>query len=170
MFNNPITTNTTNTIVIRIPDLSDLQGLIYLWRGQYDYHHNLDSTYYVSNSEELDKKFKKYLEQAIKKSNPNILVAEKEGKLIGFITYEKVDADYFDTNIIEHGDILELYVDPKYRKMGAGKKLMIEVEKFFKNKGVEYLSLQCSTFNKNALDFYKKYGFTNRQSLLYKRI
>jgi len=159
-----------NKITIRKPSLDDLPSLIVLWHGQYKYHHDLDSTYYVSNSTKLDKKYEQYLSQAINKNDPYILVAVQENILVGFITYEKVDAGYFDTNIVEHGDVLELYLDPKYRKTGIGKKLMAEVEKFFKNEGINFMRLQCSTFNKNALGFYKDIGFTNRQSLLYKKI
>jgi|GEM_PF-872309 len=157
-------------ITIRKPDIKDLPKLITLWQQQYEYHHDLDSQYYVSNSEELNKKFQSYLTKAIKENAPYILIAKDDNKMIGFITYEKVDADYFDTNFKEHSDILELFVKEDYREKGVGKLLMDKVEKFFKNKGINTLSLQCSTFNKNALSFYKHLGLVNRQTLLYKKI
>lgn len=157
-------------IKIRKPNLKDLPQLIPLWQKQYAYHHDLDSDYYVSNSAQLDEKFKKYLTKAIEKDDPYILVAEKEGKLVGFVTYEKAEADYFDTNFTEHGDILELFVENTYRKKGIGKLLMDTVEKIFKDQGLDIINLQCSTFNKNALSFYKNLGLVNRQSLLYKKI
>ena len=160
----------SNNINIKKPALSDLPNLIELWRGQYKYHHYLDSTYYVPNSPSLDKKFEEYLKQAIEKNDPNILVAEMGNRLVGFITYEKTDADYFDTNFVEHGDVLELFITPEFRNKDVGKKLMNEVEETFQKDGIKFMSLQCSTFNKNALRFYKEEVFTNRQSLLYKKI
>ncbi len=157
-------------VTIRKPNLKDLPALIVLWHGQYDYHHDIDSTYYVPNSKELDQKFRKYLKKAILKNGPYILLAEVDNEPVGFVTYEKSHVDYFDTKIVEYGDIIELYVRPEYRKQGIGKQLMEEVERFFRDKGIEYLSLGCSTFNKDALDFYENFGFVNRQSLLYKSL
>lgn len=157
-------------IKIRKPNTNDLPKLITLWQQQYEYHHDLDSQYYVSNSQELDKKFKSYLTKAIEENDPYILVAEDDDEMVGFITYEKADADYFDTNFVVHGDVLELFVKESYRKKGVGKLLMDEVEKFFKDQGINTLSLQCSTFNKNALSFYEHLGLINRQTLLYKEI
>jgi|SRR3990167_9023183 len=157
-------------IDIKKPTLDDIPGLLSLWRGQYDYHHDLDSTYYVPNSNDLDKKFQLYLTEAVVNNRPHILIATSEDKIVGFVTYEKVEADYFDTSIVEHGDVLELYIDDRYRKYGIGNKLMSKVENFFKGEGLEFMSLQCSTYNKNALDFYSKSGYINRQSLLYKKI
>ena len=75
------------------PQRAELPGLIKLWESQYKYHHNLDSIYYVSTSSPLKKKFRGYLEKAINKNKPNILVAKKDGKLVGFITYKITGAD-----------------------------------------------------------------------------
>jgi ribosomal protein S18 acetylase RimI-like enzyme len=152
------------------PGVKDLDRLIPLWEEQYKYHHDLDSDYYVKNSEELTKKFREYLTKCIEKDDPYILVAELEGEFVGFITFEIDDADYFDTNIKKYGSVLELYVSKKHRRKGIGTKLMKSVEDFFKSKGLEWVELQCSSYNEMALMFYDKSDFKNRQTLLFKRL
>ena len=152
------------------PQLAELPELIKLWKGQYKYHHNLDSIYYVSTSSPLRKKFREYLEKAINKNRPNILVARKRGKLVGFITYEVTKADYFDTNIEKYGEVIELFVSENYRKKGVGKKLLQGAEAYFRQNGIEWIELQVSTFNRNAISAYKHLDYQNRQSLMFKKL
>ncbi|MFC1627344.1 GNAT family N-acetyltransferase [Patescibacteria group bacterium] len=152
------------------PSLNDIPELLKLWRGQYKYHNDLDNYYYVSNSIELDNKFTKYLKIAINKNNPNILIATINNQIVGFITFEKSSTDYFDTKIKQYGEVIELFVSKEFRKRGIGKKLLTKVEKYFSEKGIEHIEIQCSTFNKDALDFYKNSNYVNRQTLLFKKI
>lgn len=152
------------------PHLKQLSDLISLWEKQYDYHHNLDNQYYVVNSESLKQKFEKYLTKAIKANDPYILIAQVDNKIAGFITFEKGPADYFDTQIKEYGEVIELFVDNQYRKLGIGKKLLAAAEKHFTQRKIKYVKVQSSSFNQNALEFYKHLKYINRQTLLFKKI
>lgn len=51
-----------------------------------------------------------------------------------------------------------LWVSDKYRKSGIGSKLLLKVEKTAKEKGCKFIHLD--TFSFQAIDFYKKYGYT----------
>lgn len=152
------------------PTLSDLSEIITLWKKQYVYHHSLDAEYYVSDSKLLGKSFKKYLTKAIKENKPYILVARVNNKIVGFVTFNKETADYFDTRIKEYGEVIELFVESSYRNKGAGKGLMQEVERHLSKLGLTHVKLQSSTFNKSALSFYQRLGYINRQTLLFKKI
>ncbi len=149
-------------IEITKPEIKDLDRLISLWQEQYKYHNDLDSDYYVKNSDGLTKKFHKYLTKCVEKDNPYILVAELEGDFVGFITFEIDEADYFDTNIKKFGSVLELYVSENHRRKGVGTKLMKSAEDFFQSKGLQWVELQCSSYNEMALMFYDKSDFKNR--------
>ena len=152
------------------PQLSEITELIKLWESQYKYHHDLDPVYYVSNSSLLRKKFKEYLEKAINKDKPNILVAKEDKNLIGFITYKINEIDYFDTNIKKYGEVIELFVRHDYRKRGVGKELLQKTEEYLKQKGIKWIEVQVSTFNKNAISAYKHMGYQNHQTLMFKNI
>jgi GNAT superfamily N-acetyltransferase len=150
------------------PNESHLTDLISLWRGQYDYHHGLDPVYYVNNSEDLDKKFEDYTKKAINDDEPMILIAEVDGELVGFVTYNKESNDYMDSNITEYGVVIELFVKESFRGKGIGALLLNEVEKYFKSQGMKFMEIQCSTFNDNALKFYSSKNYKNRQTFVFK--
>ena len=104
------------------------------------------------------------------KNTPNILVAKIEEDIVGFVTFEKAEADYFDTKIKEYGEVIELFVLEKFRKKGIGKKLLTAAEEYFVKIGLNYVELQLSVFNSNAIDFYKYMGYASKQALYFKKI
>lgn len=66
------------------------------------------------------------------------------GGLIGEICWNWLEIQY-------------LVVDQQYRKLGYGRKLMMEAERIAKEKRCEFIKLDTLSFQ--ALDFYKKEGF-----------
>jgi ribosomal protein S18 acetylase RimI-like enzyme len=158
-------------ITITRPTLNDLENILELWKGQYDFHHKLDNIYYVPFDNTTIPSFKKYLKKAIKKNTPRILIAKDDnGTLVGFITYDVSTSDYFDTNIKKYGEIIELFVDPRFRRQKIGTKLMQSVEGEFKKEGVNILKLQVSTFNQTAIALYQTLNYINRQTFMFKKI
>lgn len=152
------------------PTINDLPLILNLWQKQYDFHHKLDNFYYVPFNNLTKIKFKKYLTKAIKLNNPCLLIAKIDKEIIGFITFSISKSSYFDSNIEKYGEIIELYVDQKYRRKGIGNLLMSETEKFFKKQNIKILKLQVSSFNQNTIEFYNHLGYTNRQTLMFKEL
>ncbi len=74
---------------------------------------------------------------------------EEDGKLIaGLIAYMSVyKILYVDT----------LFVDEKYRRQGYGRKLMQEMERQAKERGVN--TIRLDTFNWQGTEFYKALGY-----------
>ena len=48
----------------------------------------------------------------------------------------------------------DLYINPDYRGLGYGKKLLKEVAKIAVERGCERLDWQCLDWNKSSIDFY----------------
>lgn len=157
-------------VVVRRPTLKDLQALFKLWKQQTDFHYELDPVYYSSSAPDEDKQFEKYFTNALLTNDPYFFLAEVEGIGVGFITYKKGKASYFDTVIQEYGWVLELFIHPEYRNHGIGTRLMEEVAKFFKSEGLQYVKVEVSTHNTNALQFYKKNGFISHVDMMYKKL
>jgi len=87
-----------------------------------------------------------------------ILIAERDGKLCGYILAE------YDGSFLH---ILSFGVYPEYRKNGMGSALINELEKIAKiNKEVKALSLNVHAGNNNAIAFYEKYGFKKVNKLV----
>lgn len=80
------------------------------------------------------------------------LVAEKQGKIIGF-------ALYFTNYSTWKGKCLYLedfFVLPEYRGTGVGSILFDEVVRIAKEKGVKRMDWQVLDWNEPALNFYRK--------------
>jgi len=84
------------------------------------------------------------------------LVAEFMGHVIGYVmgSIEKRKG--------LRGHVLSIAVHPMYRGYGIGKKLMFELEKRFKARGVSRVYLEVSVDNTIALNMYRKLGYTIR--------
>lgn len=159
-----------NEVILRRPVHKDLAALFALWKKQTAFHYELDPLYYVPNAPDEDKQFESYFTKALETNDPYFFVAEVNGILVGFITYKKGHANYFDTTIQEYGWVLELFVDTEYRNHGIGTKLMEEAAKFFKSEGLHYIKVEISAHNTNAMQFYKNNGFVSHVNLVYKKI
>jgi len=58
------------------------------------------------------------------------------------------------------GWINYLAVEPEYQKKGIGRSMMTFTEKILKELGCPKINIQVRDTNKNAIDFYKKTGFS----------
>ncbi len=84
------------------------------------------------------------------------LVAEEDGQMVGTVI------GGFDGR---RGLIYHLAVDPTYRQRGIGAMLMDEVEKRLKAKGCIRCYLMVADDNVNAIEFYKKRGWGNMDTI-----
>ncbi|MGG1663342.1 GNAT family N-acetyltransferase [Brevibacillus sp. NRS-1366] len=78
----------------------------------------------------------------------NLFVKDAEGRIFGGIVGE------ICWNWLE---VHYLFVEEELRKVGYGKKLLVEAEKIARKKGCDFIKLDTLSFQ--ALDFYKKQGF-----------
>ena len=78
------------------------------------------------------------------------MVIRDDGNVIGFIIYSV---------IYERVEIIDIYVDKKYRRDRVGSILLSEVIKKAKEKKCDNITLEVSMENKVAIKFYEKFGF-----------
>ena len=109
----------------------------------------------------------------LEKNEGRILLAESEGKAIGYITgiiWKQPERVRLEIGLHKTGEVMDLYVDEEYRGLGVGKKLMQEAEEYFKKSGCDSMWLQVFEPNKNAHEVYKKYGFVDREIGMLKQL
>ena len=85
---------------------------------------------------------------AIINSDYDYLYGYYEDKLLGFIHLNK---------LYENMDIVNIVVDPKYRRQGIAKKLVDYALKLIKDS--EFININVMADNKNAINLYKSFGF-----------
>lgn len=82
------------------------------------------------------------------------LIAKENDKIVGFI----IGTMYFlRKSLIGH--ILTIDVSPKQRRKGIGLRLLQEIEKIFKEKGVKTCRLEVREDNIAALSLYQNFGY-----------
>jgi ribosomal protein S18 acetylase RimI-like enzyme len=91
----------------------------------------------------------------------DIYIAIVDNNIVGFIMV------WMDSGIKHQLWINELWVLKKYQGQGIGKKLMNEIEKIYKKKGIKIFKLVAHTEKGGARDFYKKVGYNTDKSMVY---
>lgn len=87
-------------------------------------------------------------------SNSVILVSKVKDEIMGFV----IGKTYMDKKPAT-GRILTIDVSPKHRRKGIGQRLLQEIEKTFKDKGVKSCCLEVRENNFVALSLYQKFGY-----------
>jgi len=97
---------------------------------------------------------KQQIAYLITDSNSVILVSRMKGEIVGFI----IGKTYMDKKPAT-GQILTIDVSPKHRRKGIGQRLLQEIERTFKDKGVKICYLEVRENNFVALSLYQKFGY-----------
>ena len=85
----------------------------------------------------------------------NVIVAEENGKVLGYCRYDD-NVDYKNTEI--DSEIIAIYVDCDNLGNGIGRKLVEYVMKDLKAKNRTKMIIWCLEKNENARKFYEKMG------------
>lgn len=107
----------------------------------------------------LSKEGKEYFVNAIKESF--VIVAEIEGKVVGYLLGEESDIPYYNFKIAE---LCNMCIDSNYRKQGIGNALYKEFERSFNEQGISHFIVTASFKNESAKAFYRKMGFEESNS------
>jgi len=141
---------------IRKAKLSDVNEISYLNSLLMKYHIKFDR--YWNVKKDARKTYSKYVRKMIRSPKATVFVADDGGKIVGF-TSGKIEKRPPIFKIEKCGKVDSTFVLKQYRRRGIGKKLIDELIKWFKSKGIEYVELEVDTRNKIALKAWKKFKF-----------
>lgn len=143
-------------ITIRRANLSDVELIQKLNYKLFELEkENFDSTLILDWP--LSEEGKKYFEDLI--NNEYVIIALKGENVIGYLAGSINEKGSYE--LIQYGEINNMLVDDKYRGLGVGKQLINQFKEYCKSKNIINLKVVASAKNKNAIDFYRKQGFTD---------
>lgn len=119
-------------------------------------HSDLDP--YFTPIENADKTYRKFLETSLNSEDKILLVAEDNGKLLGYAVAEiQTRSPIF--KISKNGYINDVFVLEEFRKLGVASKLLVEIKNWFKAKDVKYIELAVLANNEIGKKTWAKFGF-----------
>ena len=110
-----------------------------------------------------------YFEKVIYGRNKWAYVAEDNKKIVGFILFNIENREpYWKIKKVGYIDLI--FIVKAFRKKGISKLFMDKAYEIFKEKGLKYVKLTVQTDNKPAHNVWKKYGFKEFRTDLYKEL
>ncbi len=145
-------------INIRCATKNDIKQLASLWRKLVSDPEASDQN--IIPCDENVERWSSFVEKIIREDPCQILVAEDQGNIVGYILYVKKTR----TNLLLRmycASIYDLYVLPQYRGRGIGKKLLEEAINKIGESGIECIELSVWIKNTRAINLYRRHGFKN---------
>lgn len=143
-------------MLIRNAKRSDLEELVKL-SVSFQRHMEASNPRVWRITEEGQAHLREETEQMLTNKDGRMIVAVKDGILAGFAYGEVFHRTTYTPNNI--GRILRIYVREKFRRQGIGRRLVVELCRFFSSKNVEEVTLNYIIGNKEAEGFWGVLGF-----------
>ena len=155
-------------LVIREADATDRPSLDQMQMELQQYFAEIDSTHEslaYQNPAAAHQYMQKMLDD-VDNMQGKVLVAEKDGEIIGFVQGVIIEHNKGDDKIYDlshppskEGWIGLLYVKPEYRGHKIGQKLLDKIKDYFTNSRCTSIRLLVLADNTNAIKVYQKNGF-----------
>lgn len=145
-------------VEIRKAKAADIAFVIGLWQGMMEEMGRAESRLEAREGGEVI--WARWAGQRMRDENSMVLVAEKEGRLVGYcMAY--VEKALPVHKMKEHGYISDLYVEESERGKGLGMELARRALDFFREKVVRAVQITVAVKNEKAQKFWKKLGFAD---------
>ena len=121
-------------------------------------HYDFDARRFIAPSPDTEDRYGWFLGTQLKKPNVIILVADRDGKVIGY-TYSGVEGNDYMALRGPAGVVYDIVVDPAYRKQGVGRMLLDATLKALKARGAPRVVLSTAERNSDAQRLFDRAGF-----------
>lgn len=144
-------------ILIRPARVEDTDAVAALWQRLVDYHRQLDSDLPPATSDG-PQRYARSLAERIGDTHTRTYVAEKDGRLVGYVLGVMVD---FAPEMFQQepsGFLADIFVDEAYRRAGVGRALVHRLAEWFRSNGVTYFEWHVAARNPEGVRFWKALG------------
>jgi aminoglycoside 3-N-acetyltransferase I len=96
-----------------------------------------------------------HLQELLQKDDFFVFIALSEGRIVGGLTAYSLTQYYSEAPLVYVYDVAVL---KKYQHKGVGKKLMLAINDYCKEMGVEEVFVQATDTDEHAIEFYRSTG------------
>ena len=145
-------------VEIRKAKAADIAFVIGLWQGMMEEMGRAESRLEAREGGEVI--WARWTGERMRDENSIVLVAEKEGRLLGYCVAH-VEKALPVHKMKEHGYISDLYIEESERGKGIGGTLARRALDFFREKGLKAVQITVAVKNEKAEEFWRKLGFAD---------
>jgi ribosomal protein S18 acetylase RimI-like enzyme len=143
---------------IRPAKLADMTAVGLLGALLVREHHDFDPQRFIAAMPGVEKGYGSYLGSQLEKPNVVILVAERDGKVIGY-SYSGVEGTDYMALRGPAGAMYDIVVDPDHRQQGVGRMLVDATLEALKTRGMPRVVLSTAEKNTAAQHLFDRAGF-----------
>jgi GNAT superfamily N-acetyltransferase len=155
--------------MIRPARASDVVAIGKLWEKLVAFHQELDADMPAATLQGASL-YARSLSDRLEDSHTRVLVAEEDGRIVGYVLGVVVDLmpEMFEQEA--GGFLADIFVEEAYRGRGVGTDLVNALVDWFRSKGLHYYEWHVAAENQVALAFWEKMGGRNWQIRMRARI
>lgn len=121
-------------------------------------HHDFDPDRFLAATPQTEQSYGSFLGSQLEKPNIVILVAERDGEVVGY-TYSGVEGTDYMSLRGPAGVLYDIVVDPAHREQGVGWALLEATLEKLKAKGAPRVVLSTAQRNESAQRLFARAGF-----------
>jgi ribosomal protein S18 acetylase RimI-like enzyme len=145
------------SIKIRPADPGDADALGRMGAGLARLHHDWDPERFLLE-DDVEEGYRWWLTRESKNKKAVVLVAELDGKIVGY-AYGRAEPRDWNLLLDAYGGFHDLWLEPEARGSGLGEQLVREMVQRLKAMGVPRIVLSTSAKNDAAQRFFAKLGW-----------
>jgi ribosomal protein S18 acetylase RimI-like enzyme len=146
------------TVVVRGAAPADIPAIGRLGALLVRTHHDFDQKRFLPATPRTESAYGSFLGTQLDEPNIIILVAERDGKVIGY-TYAGVEGNDYMALRGPAGVVYDIIVDPAHRKHGVGRMLLDATIEALKSRGAPRVVLSTAEQNHSAQRLFDRAGF-----------
>lgn len=143
------------TVEIRRATLKDIKDILPVWGQLADFHSALDPAF--TPSAQWPREYGAYLRVLITRDDAIAVMAKDGSEVVGYAVGRITTLPPF----FEHryrGYIHDVFVTPQFRRHGVGRRLVDEILRWLRQRGVNLVELTVAA-NNDAVPFWERLGF-----------